>query len=519
MDDKSAVEAPFRYREGTAPDPKTSMSVNGITCYTSERFTACAMGSSATFHDSDVIIQQLLLDIFTEVNGHMAAVFVWDQGPLNYNAAVALALPLFLVQLGFFTLAIPIFLQLFKSKAPTDRNFGVMETAIAKGIVLGKAHLSYLVEQLVCNTSTAEHMRFLTLNPYAINLLKEHVFAKRFNLNSRGALPSSALFKEKQYHIFVASGEGAAEYAKKSPLVDVFVDEPPLSIEGLAARLIGAPGWVTATHLPSSPRVDGFYMLRQDPEYNTDSPPKFGLGVSTVRQRKAAKAAEAAGSQKRAKIAPSTQNTQEGVDLPSKSDVEMVDGVKENETALQAFGYQAYRKRFGEWQHAIEAVTSSGFTPYPEGYTENQCTNMAWIQVTGQDLRKVNLPPVSHAIALGLEPDMIGVFDNPLVLQEHKGQSFYQDISQYSKSVKEENENDPLFRCTVIGALDYITKENESTVSRRDDPGAYWRWNEHMQRAHNSLTNLTREQLGIPDKAKEAKSLFKTDLLKVVFLK
>ena len=88
MDDKSAVEAPFRYREGTAPDPKTSMSVNGITCYTSERFTACAMGSSATFHDSDVIIQQLLLDIFTEVNGHMAAVFVWDQGPLNYNVSV-----------------------------------------------------------------------------------------------------------------------------------------------------------------------------------------------------------------------------------------------------------------------------------------------------------------------------------------------------------------------------------------------------------------------------------------------
>ena len=71
-----------------------------------------------------------------------------------------------------------------------------METSISKGIVLGKAHLSYLIEQLVCNTSTAEHMRFLTLNPYAINLIKEHVFAKRFNLNLRGALPSTVLFKE-----------------------------------------------------------------------------------------------------------------------------------------------------------------------------------------------------------------------------------------------------------------------------------------------------------------------------------
>ena len=235
------------------------------------------------------------------------------------------------------------------------------------------------------------------------------------------------LISQKQYHIFVASGEGAAEYVMKSPLVDVFVDESPLSIERLAGRLISAPGWVTAAHLPNSPRVDGFYMLKKDPEYNVDSPPKFGLGVSTVKQRKAAKAtkaAEALGSQKRAKTAPSTQNTQEGahssagpssvpstqntqegahssagpssvpstqntqegdhssagpssvpstqntqegVDLPSKSDVEMVDGVKENETALQAFGYQAFRKRFGEWKDAVEAVTSSEFAPYPEG--------------------------------------------------------------------------------------------------------------------------------------------------------
>ena len=141
---------------------------------------------------------------------------------------------------------------------------------------------------------------------------------------------------------------------------------------------------------------------------------------------------------------------------------------------------------------------------------------MAWIQVTGPDLRKVNLPPVSHVIALGLEPDMIGVFDNPLVLQEQKGQSFYQDISQYSKLVKKENESDPLFRCTIIDALDYITKENESTVSRRADPGAFWTWNEYMQCAHLSSTNLTREQLGIPDKAKEAKSLFKAELIQVV---
>ena len=46
------------------------------------------MGSSAAFHDSDVVIQQVILDAVTNLNGQKVGVFVWDEGPLNYNVRI-----------------------------------------------------------------------------------------------------------------------------------------------------------------------------------------------------------------------------------------------------------------------------------------------------------------------------------------------------------------------------------------------------------------------------------------------
>lgn len=101
-----------------------------------------------------------------------------------------------LVQLGFFTLAIPLFFQLYKSKGPSDRGFGVLENAVADESWLGLSHLAYIAEKLFSNKDTKLHMRFMALNPLAINKIKEWLLSRRFNLNRAGAFPPSLNFKE-----------------------------------------------------------------------------------------------------------------------------------------------------------------------------------------------------------------------------------------------------------------------------------------------------------------------------------
>ena len=58
MDDKDAVELPRRPRSSTSVDPLTSLSINGITDYASERLTTTALHASCSFHDTDVVIQR-----------------------------------------------------------------------------------------------------------------------------------------------------------------------------------------------------------------------------------------------------------------------------------------------------------------------------------------------------------------------------------------------------------------------------------------------------------------------------
>lgn len=114
-----------------------------------------------------------------------------------FQAAVAAAVPVLFVQLKIFTLAESIYLQLYKSKGPADRNFGTVENALSAVPCAGQPHLAHIIEKLVSNTSTNAYMRFNAMNPYAVNKIKEHVFNLRFgNLTPTGAFPTKACFKE-----------------------------------------------------------------------------------------------------------------------------------------------------------------------------------------------------------------------------------------------------------------------------------------------------------------------------------
>ena len=73
-----------------------------------------------------------------------------------------------------------------------------------------------------------------------------------------------------------------------------------------------------------------------------------------------------------------------------------------------------------------------------------------------------------------------------------------------------------MYRVSFMEALDYITEENSDLCSRRETPGTLWIWEDHMQKAHHIYHNLTRSELDLPDKATEAKALYRSKLLKVV---
>lgn len=143
------------------------------------------------------------------------------------------------------------------------------------------------------------------------------------------------------------AGPGAAAYVDKSPALNVFVDEEQLSLEALLGRLIPPPGWVAWASTINSSVVGGYYMLTETPEFDITCPPKFGVSVSTVKQRK----------MERAGIA----------DDEFGSSSEMPMGVKESETALKHFGFNAYRQRNGGWKNEVDNVIASGIKLYPEG--------------------------------------------------------------------------------------------------------------------------------------------------------
>jgi len=195
IDDMSSVPIPSKKRKGTGIEPTCSASINGCTDYVTEGLHITSLYSSSAYHDTDVVITELWLDILTRVNGQGVLCVVSDQGPLQYNAAI-IALCMLLVELGFFTLAIPLYFQLYKSKGPSDRGFGNLQVAVAKEACLGYPHLAHIAEKLFSNNDTKQGMRFKMLNPLSINKLKEWLIARRYNLTPTGSFPASLNFKE-----------------------------------------------------------------------------------------------------------------------------------------------------------------------------------------------------------------------------------------------------------------------------------------------------------------------------------
>lgn len=119
---------------------------------------------------------------------------------------------------------------------------------------------------------------------------------------------------------------------------------------------------------------------------------------------------------------------------------------------------------------------------------------------------EVPLPPVNQVLAMGLEPEYVGRYRDALITLKGRGQSFAEQITRYCDVVRAKD--NAQYRCMFLDAVDYITENNDSLVSRRVDPGPEWEWNAQMNEANSSLLRLTREDLRLPPKNKKMSVLY-----------
>ena len=106
--------------------------------------------STKSFKNTDVVINEMILNILERVEGQKIGIFLFDCGPLNHNAALAMALMQFFVDIGLFTCSVALFLQLHHSKQLADTFFGLIEDLFGKKRILSIDALMYFIEQITC---------------------------------------------------------------------------------------------------------------------------------------------------------------------------------------------------------------------------------------------------------------------------------------------------------------------------------------------------------------------------------
>ena len=115
IDDKSSSDLPQVSRASSSVLERFAISMNGQTsCLWDECNLYCG-DQTKSQKDTNAIINEIVLNLLTTMNGEKHCVLVFDCGPLNTNAAVAMALPKLLTGLGLFETRGCDFLQLHHS--------------------------------------------------------------------------------------------------------------------------------------------------------------------------------------------------------------------------------------------------------------------------------------------------------------------------------------------------------------------------------------------------------------------
>ena len=147
------------------------------------------------------------------------------------------------------------------------------------------------------------------------------------------------------------------------------------------------------------------------------------------------------------------------------------------------------------------------------GYSEEQCTGFDWIEMSASSLSALGVPPINEVRAMGLVPNIVGQVERPLVSLDDQGQSLADEFQLYSERTA--HLNNPMTRCSVMDALDYITEQNDRLSSSRSPPGSDWDWEWNMKDANYRYLQTTLEDIDYPPKPTTMADLFKADLLKV----
>jgi len=89
VDDKSAANLPSVPHEHTSTLERMIVSLNGQADYIDQTMTAMLVDSTKSMKNTDVVLNEILINLLERLNGEKVIMFLFDCGPLNHNAAVA----------------------------------------------------------------------------------------------------------------------------------------------------------------------------------------------------------------------------------------------------------------------------------------------------------------------------------------------------------------------------------------------------------------------------------------------
>ena len=121
IDDKSAYEHPSSPKASSEDLARFSGALNGQGNFVSGGMSAMLMDSTRSSKDSNGVSMDILLNLLEQLQGQHFVILAFDCGGLNKNAFVAMAFIQWLCDMGYTTVAMCYFLQLYHSKEMCDR--------------------------------------------------------------------------------------------------------------------------------------------------------------------------------------------------------------------------------------------------------------------------------------------------------------------------------------------------------------------------------------------------------------
>ena len=209
-DDRSAPQFPsFPLDVGHEGQAKYKVSLAGMCRLDNNRMTSIySDAGDQSKKDAAGVLEEVLLELLRQINGEKAGVFVFDCGPLNHCATIALLLGQLLVDIGALESAVCIFYEQRHSKGPADRRFGTMINLERTQTILSiddQARVATLVKN-----SEGVHDDAIILNILSRINLRAHLAARYPDIlataEGRGGATFKALnFKALDPHVTVAT--------------------------------------------------------------------------------------------------------------------------------------------------------------------------------------------------------------------------------------------------------------------------------------------------------------------------